>query len=84
MYDAVAAKVDTFDLQVETLRESQTEQRDLGADDGSSPMNVILVGPPGAGKGTQAHRIVAEYGLCHLSTGDMLREAITQGTELGL
>lgn len=46
-------------------------------------MNMILLGPPGAGKGTQAVNIVEKYGVPHISTGDIFRENIKNGTELG-
>lgn len=46
-------------------------------------MNILLLGPQGSGKGTQAKLIADAYGLAHVGTGDMLREAIANGTELG-
>lgn len=47
-------------------------------------LNIILMGPPGAGKGTQAELIKAEFPIPHISTGDMFREAVSNGTELGI
>ncbi|BFH16953.1 adenylate kinase [Paenibacillus melissococcoides] len=47
-------------------------------------MNILFMGPPGAGKGTQAERIVAEFGIPHISTGDAFRKAMNEGTPIGL
>jgi adenylate kinase len=47
-------------------------------------LNLVLFGPPGSGKGTQSKKLIEKYGLIHLSTGDLLRSEIAQGTELGL
>ena len=49
-----------------------------------SELNLILFGPPGAGKGTQAERLRGDFALPHISAGDMLRSQVSDGTELGL
>ncbi len=50
----------------------------------SNMLNIVLFGPPGAGKGTQSQKLIEEYGLIHLSTGDILRNEIAQQTQLGI
>lgn len=47
-------------------------------------LNIVLFGPPGSGKGTQAQKIIEKYGLVHISTGDLLRSEVAGQTELGL
>jgi adenylate kinase len=49
-----------------------------------SELNIVLLGPPGAGKGTQAARLVEDFGLRYVATGNMLRDAVREGTELGV
>ncbi len=46
--------------------------------------NIVLFGPPGAGKGTQSEKLIQKYGLTHLSTGDLFRKHLQEGTELGV
>ena len=56
----------------------------MSARDGACPaLNVIMLGPPGAGKGTQAERFAREESIPKISTGDILRDAVSAGTELG-
>jgi adenylate kinase len=55
-----------------------------GSNDDSIMLNLVLYGPPGAGKGTQSEKIIQKHQLVHLSTGDLLRSEIAAGTELGL
>src|SRR3954447_22442981 len=51
--------------------------------DETNSVKIIFIGPPGSGKGTQAKRLAVRHEIPHISTGDMLREAIADGTELG-
>ena len=47
-------------------------------------MNLLIIGAPGTGKGTMSEKLIAEYGVVHISTGDMLRESVAAQTEVGL
>lgn len=75
MTDINLRKVSLHDLFAELHRRQECAKKPA--------QNIILIGPPGSGKGTQAPRIRDELCLCHLSTGDMLRESIARGTDLG-
>ncbi|KAK4995454.1 adenylate kinase [Elasticomyces elasticus] len=84
LVDKLKGTVDKLEARVAEL-EARLEGRDgtsssLASDDG---VRMIIMGPPGAGKGTQAPRIKDKYRVCHLATGDMLREQVSKKTELG-
>ncbi|XP_017491383.1 PREDICTED: adenylate kinase-like, partial [Rhagoletis zephyria] len=66
----------------ETAEQTEKYPRGLAAYEHST-MNAIFLGPPGAGKGTQAQNVKAEFGVCQLATGDLLRAEIASGSELG-
>lgn len=77
----------TNDVRFSSSRQSTTKLKLAAvADDAStvgSPLKIIIAGAPGSGKGTQCEYITSSYGLIHLSTGDILRAAVKEGTELG-
>ncbi|KAK4964428.1 adenylate kinase [Elasticomyces elasticus] len=84
LVDKLKGTVDKLEARVAEL-EARLEGRDgtsssPASDDG---VRMIIMGPPGAGKGTQAPRIKDKYRVCHLATGDMLREQVSKKTELG-
>ena len=64
--------------------ELYTHFKALADEKSTKPLHLILVGPPGSGKGTHAPKLVETFGLKHLSTGDMLRDAVKKGTPLGV
>lgn len=80
MRDQIAAEIDALKQRVQEL------EKQLGAEVkgvGDQPFRMILLGPPGAGKGTQASNIKKKFCVCHLATGDMLRAQVAKKTALG-
>ncbi|KAK0267811.1 adenylate kinase [Friedmanniomyces endolithicus] len=86
LVEQLRATVEKLENRLKTLEDrlhhgdNETAPARGGAGDG---MRMILIGPPGAGKGTQAPKIKERYGCCHLATGDMLRAQVAAKTELG-
>ncbi|KAH8919618.1 adenylate kinase [Atractiella rhizophila] len=72
------------DTAVQTLKDVKNEASSALGLSPSRHLRLVLMGPPGAGKGTQAPKIKEKYCVCHLATGDMLREQVSKGTPLGL
>jgi adenylate kinase len=73
-------RMDNLSVSTSRLPRIRTVHRVPGVE---GPLNLVLFGPPGAGKGTQADRIAARYNVPKISTGDMLRKAIQDGTRIG-
>ncbi|KAI9669896.1 MAG: adenylate kinase [Alyxoria varia] len=80
--DELRGQVKRLEAQVQDLQ-SQLAGRDGGKPNAVESMRMIIMGPPGAGKGTQAPKIKGKYCVCHLATGDMLRAQVAQKTTLG-
>lgn len=90
--DHLKSLVSQLQAKIDTLEKGAVEQLSSAKDavkaalpslTPSEQLRLILIGPPGAGKGTQAPAIKAKYHVCHLATGDMLRDEVTKKTELG-
>ncbi|WPH00983.1 adenylate kinase [Acrodontium crateriforme] len=82
LVDQLKATVDKLESRIQDL-ESRLVGNSSSGSASSDGMRMILIGPPGAGKGTQAPKIKEKYNCCHLATGDMLRAQVAAKTELG-
>ncbi|KAG9549301.1 hypothetical protein KCU79_g14457, partial [Aureobasidium melanogenum] len=85
LVDQLKGTVDKLEARVAELEARLHGKAQSSASSSSSDesMRIILMGPPGAGKGTQAPKIKEKYCVCHLATGDMLRAQVAKKTELG-
>ena len=70
-------------VSLENSHSEPTVPTGSGGPASTSPVNVVLIGPPGSGKGTQAVRLAERYGIPHISTGEILRSAVQAGSDLG-